>query len=74
MRVITALGKFLNAKPFLWRHQKEGVGMLHGHDPTNGPEGVHEQQAFAESETARPWSRKRSKPDSSLAKCAQANI
>jgi hypothetical protein len=24
--------------------------MLHGHNPTNGPEGVHKQQAFAESE------------------------
>lgn len=24
--------------------------MLHGHNPTNGPKGVHEQQAFAESE------------------------
>jgi hypothetical protein len=25
--------------------------VLHGHDPTNGPEGVHEQQALAESES-----------------------
>jgi hypothetical protein len=24
--------------------------MLHGHNPTNGTEGVHEQQALAESE------------------------